>query len=84
MSGIGSVSMLASLAAQPYSSTRATSVDAAAPANDSGSDIGAPAASGNFSADYAMSLLAKITHASADQALTLIQSMLPPTTGVLR
>ena len=41
-------------------------------------------ASGNFSSDYAMSLLAKVTHASADQALTLIQSMLPPTGEMIR
>jgi hypothetical protein len=30
-----------------------------------------------FSGEYAMAVLAKITHASADQALTLIQAMLP-------
>jgi hypothetical protein len=33
--------------------------------------------------DYAMSLLAKVTYASADQALTLIQPTLPQTNGVL-
>jgi hypothetical protein len=31
-----------------------------------------------------MSLLAKVTHTSADQVLTLIQSVLPQTNGVLR
>jgi hypothetical protein len=38
-------------------------------------DAGSAGPSGSFSEEYAMSLLAKITHASADQALTLIRTM---------
>jgi hypothetical protein len=72
------------MAMQPMTSSAAASVDVSP--TDGSADIGTSgaAASGNFSADYAMSLLAKVTHASADQALTLIQSMLPPTGETLR
>ena len=61
MSGIGSILALASQAAQPFASGPATVVDLPA--------------SGAASGDYAMALLAKITRASADQALTLIQGL---------
>jgi len=59
-------------------------VDTAPAGGGSGVGTEGAATGGDFSADYAMSLLAKVTHASADQALTLIQSMLPQTNGVLR
>lgn len=84
MSGIGSISMLTSMAAQPMASSPATSVDVGSAGGDSGVGTSGAVASGNFSSDYAMSLLAKVTHGSADQALTLIQSMLPPTGEMLR
>jgi hypothetical protein len=80
MSGIGSILALASQAAQPFASGSATVVDlpgtSYASAADSGSSGATPAAaSGAASGDYAMSLLAKITRASADQALALIQGL---------
>jgi hypothetical protein len=68
--------MLASQAAQPFATGQATSVDVTQPSDgESGAQGTSPLA---FSGDYAMSLLAKVTHASADQALTLIQGMLDP------
>jgi hypothetical protein len=84
MNGIGSISALTSMAAQPMTSAVAASVDVSPAGAGSGVESGGSAASGNFAADYAMSLLAKVTHASADQALTLIQSMLPPAGEALR
>jgi hypothetical protein len=74
MSGNGSLGMLAS---------QATSVDATQPSHDpsGGSAAGhwaGIASSEASSSDYAMSLLARMTHASADQALALIQGMLAP------
>jgi hypothetical protein len=76
MSGIGSILELASQATQPFASGSATVVDlpgtSYASAADSGSSGATPAAA---SGDYAMSLLAKITRASADQALALIQGL---------
>jgi hypothetical protein len=75
MSEIGAISLLASSAAEPFATTPVTA------AGTTPGDTGGGAAAsipGAFSADYAMSLLAKITHAGADQALTLIQAMLPP------
>jgi hypothetical protein len=80
MSEIGSIGALALSAAQPFTASRAASVDASSEAGEAGapdntaSGAESPAA---FTTDYAASLLAKITHASADQALTLIQGMLP-------
>jgi hypothetical protein len=76
MDGIGSVSTLTTAAAQPFLTSRATPV-AESPAAVGGSAAadGTGAPSANFSADYAMSLLARVTHASADQALALIQSI---------
>ena len=73
-----SVAMLASAAAEPFATGQATSVDLAPAAGDSGASASGPASSDAFASDYAMSLLAKITHASADQALSLIQLMLTP------
>jgi hypothetical protein len=76
MNAIGSISALASQAAQPFETGQATSVDAtSATAAGNGAT---PASSAAVAGDYAMSLLAKITHASADQALALIQGMLAP------
>jgi hypothetical protein len=75
MTGIASVGALAAQAVQPFGPTPAASVDTPAPQAASTTASGGSA---NFSSDYAMSLLAKITHASADQALTLIQGMLTP------
>ena len=82
MNSIGAISMLAASAAQPFASVQAVSVDASSGATGdavgaSGAAVGGPSAA--VSGDYAMSLLAKITHASADQALALIQGMLTPT-----
>jgi hypothetical protein len=81
MNPIGTFSLLSSSAAQPFAAGAATSVDAGAgPTGDavgaSGAAIGRPSEA--FSTDYAMSLLAKITHAGADQALTLIQGLMTP------
>lgn len=76
--------MLTSMAAQPLTSGAATTVDVSSPDGSSSTGTSGAVASGNFSSDYAMSLLAKVTHASADQALTLIQSMLPPTGEMIR
>jgi hypothetical protein len=84
MSGIGSTSMLTSMAAQRLTSGVAATVDVSSPDGSSSTGASGAASSGNFSSDYAMSLLAKVTHANADQALTLIQSMLPPTGETLR
>ena len=77
MNGIGSISLLASVAAQPFAVSQATSVDVAPVAGDGdGADDGVSAlASKAISADFSMSILAKINHASADQALALIQGM---------
>jgi hypothetical protein len=72
------------MAAQPLASGAAATVDVSPTDGGSGSGTSGVASSGNFSGDYAMSLLAKVTHASADQALTLIQSMLPATGETLR
>jgi hypothetical protein len=77
MSGIGSISGLATQLAQAAQVNMASSVQSVAEpdsAAESGS-AGAPANRADFSADYAMSLLAKITRANADQALTLIKTM---------
>jgi hypothetical protein len=80
MTGIGSILALAAQAAQPLQGPQSTCVDlpdesfAAAAASAGGGDDG-PALSGPASADYAMTLLAKITRAGADQALTLIQGL---------
>ena len=65
MSGIGSIGGLAPQAAPPLMAGQTTPVDATA-SDDQGVGSGAGAASGNFSSDYAMSLLARITRASAD------------------
>ena len=73
--------MLASQAAQPpvgqgaSVDTSPASGSAAGPAAHGGSGA---ASSQALSADYAMSLLARITHASADQALALIQALSAP------
>jgi len=77
MSDIGSISALAAYAAQPFAVGQAAS---AGPIGGSGAGSAVAGGSGavsaaTFSADYAMSLLAKITHASADQALALIQAI---------
>lgn len=84
MSSIGAIGMLTSTAAQPMTSSPATSVDVSPAGGGSGVGTSGAVPSGNFSSDYAMSLLAKVTRASADQALTLIQSMLPSTGETLR
>jgi hypothetical protein len=81
MLNIGSVGLLAFQVAQPFVVSQASSVDATRLSADSsgGSAAGEGAgivSSEAFSGDYAMSLLAKITHASADQALALIQGLL--------
>ncbi len=77
MTGIGSIAILASQAAQPLAAGPAASADAAAPIGPAADSGGGGATPSNLSGDYAMSLLAKITHAGADQALALIQGMLP-------
>lgn len=89
MSNIGSVGLLAFQVAQPFVVSQASSVDATRlPADSSGgSAAGAGAGEGEgegagivsseaSSGDYAMSLLSKITHASADQVLALKQGLL--------
>ena len=82
MSDIGSVSALASYAAVPFQVGQATSVGEVGGFGGSGAIGGSGAtSSATFSTDYAMSLLAKITHASADQALALIQAMSVPPLG---
>ena len=80
MDGIGSVSTLASAATQPFVMSQVASADTASVDESAGASDTASGASssGEFSSDYAMSLLAKITHASADQALALIQAMQTP------
>ena len=86
MSGIGSILALASQAAQPLGGAQTTCVDlpgssfASAVSSAEGSATSA-APSGTASADYAMALLATITRAGADQALTLIQALSTPTRG---
>ena len=79
MSGIGSIGMLTYQAAQPALAGRAAAVDAT-PSDDGGAAgaaaVGAPSA--EVAGDYAMALLAKITRAGADQALTLIQGIAAP------
>jgi hypothetical protein len=80
MSGIGSILALASQAAQPLQSGEATCVDLPSTSFTSAMDSvgggGNGAASpGAPSGDYALALLAKITRASADQALTLIEGL---------
>lgn len=82
MNSIGAISMLATSAAQPFAAGPAPSVDASSGATGdsvgtSGAAVGRPSAA--LAGDYAMSVLSKITHASADQALALIQGMLAPT-----
>ncbi len=84
MSGLGSIIALASQAAQPLASQAATCVDlptgssyadvSAAEAGDAGA-AGVAAAPGPASGDYGMAVLAKITHAGAEQALTLIEGL---------
>ena len=76
MSGIGSILALASQAAQPFASGSATVVDLPGASYASAAGGTTPAAaSGAASGDYAMSLLAKLTRTSADQALTMIQGL---------
>jgi sugar/nucleoside kinase (ribokinase family) len=70
------VSNLASLVAQPMAVAR-TAVETVG-AGDATPSGAAGATSAQFAGDYAMSLLAKITHASADQALALIQTISTP------
>jgi len=80
MSGIGSILALASQAAQPLQGAQTTCVDlpessfASAVASADGGSAGA-ASAGAASGDYAMALLATITRAGADQALTLSQAL---------
>jgi hypothetical protein len=80
MSGIGSILALASQAAQPLQGGQTTCVElpdtsfASAAGSGNGGGSGA-ASSGAASGDYAMALLARITRAGADQALTLIQGL---------
>jgi hypothetical protein len=80
MSDIGSIASLATYASQPFQVGRATpSGDVAGAGDADGSaETGSSASGATFSSDYAMSLLAKITHASADQALALIQGLSTP------
>jgi hypothetical protein len=79
MNGIGPIGTLTTQAAQPLLASRATPSDAVSDAAGSSADERTGATSApEFSADYAMSLLAKITHAGADQALALIQSLATP------
>jgi hypothetical protein len=74
--GIGSVGGLASQMVQAAQFNLAGQVQSSAGSSASGSgNVGGSGSSGSFSEEYAMSLLAKITHASADQALTLIKAM---------
>jgi hypothetical protein len=77
MSDIGSVSGLASYAAQPFQVGQTVSAGQVGGSGESPTAAGGSGAASGvaFAADYAMSLLAKITHASADQALALIKSM---------
>jgi hypothetical protein len=79
MSGIGSIGNLASVAAQPFAVSQANSIpQAAVDSSVDSTDSSGAVSSEAFSSDYAMSLLAKVTHAGADQALALIQGMLTP------
>jgi hypothetical protein len=72
MDGIGSLGALASQAARPFAVGGAGSINAAGAAGGSAPGAVNGAA---FAMDYSMAVLAKVTHASADQALTLIQSL---------
>ena len=69
---------LAAQAAQTFAVGQASSIDATLSGGSSAGSVGGAANGESFSTDYAMSLLARITHASADQALALIQSMSTP------
>ena len=76
MDGIGSIGILASVAAQPLNiATAIPQVSADSSADSSAGTGGAPSAA--VAADYSMSVLAKVTHAGADQALALIQMLAP-------
>jgi hypothetical protein len=80
MSGMGSILAFASQAAQPLQGAQTTCVDlpdtsfASAVASAGGGGAGT-ASAGAASADYATAMLATITRAGADQALTLIQAL---------
>jgi hypothetical protein len=77
MNGIGTLTMLTSSAAQPFGPSAVAATDTSSPASDPIADANATSAQGNLGSDYSMSVLSMVTHASADQALTLIQSLLP-------
>jgi hypothetical protein len=79
---MGAISQLAAEAARPFTSAAAVATSPAEPEPGSaaGGDLGA-AMAGSFSAEYAMALLATVTRAGADQALTLIQMMRPNRSG---
>lgn len=74
--------MLASQAAQPFLAGQPAPADSTPQADPCGGTAAGAGTgtmtSGTFSTEYAMSLLARITHASADQALALIQGMSTP------
>ena len=76
MNGIGTLTMLTSAAAQPLGPGAVAAVDTSSPTSDPIADANATLAQGNLAGDYSMSVLSLVTHASADQALTLIQSLL--------
>jgi hypothetical protein len=75
MTDIGSIILLAASAVRPFVAGQVTTVETTAAVTGAGAG---PSSSEAFSTDYAMSLLAKITHAGADQALTQIQGPLTP------
>jgi hypothetical protein len=77
MNGIGTLTMLTSSAAQPFGPGAAAAVDTSSPTSDPSADASATSAEGNLAGDYSMKVLSLVTHSSADQALTLIQSLLP-------
>ncbi len=82
MDGIGSIGSLAVFAAQAFApATAAPAVADVASASSAAS--ASPALSGDTATQYQMSVLSKTMHASADQALALLQ-MLPQPASPLR
>ncbi len=73
MDGIGAIGMLSAAAARPLSASQA------APVSGNASDQGASqsGATAELSNQFAIGVLGKVMHASADQALSLIQMLSP-------
>jgi hypothetical protein len=81
MDAIGSIGTFMAQTAAPLAAAAAASSSGVSDATPGSGGLSSASAA-QFSSDYAMSLLAKVTHASADQALAHIQSIATPNSPI--